>query len=595
MLIKAFYSEAEITNSKVMYVEQSSGRREPENLPALGTVKKKCNSKGILQSNCEGQYERGRNRTAEDIKGDDSESCRWKISRQCSASTMDTNTKVRRWIEYELKHMPSPQPQSSRSTPFEAADQKNVPTPQESSKIHLPRNDLSQVLVIPIIHQDQNPSSSTTCKQVATIDTVPKKMAKKMSVAVDATPSARIASMLFKTVNEISGDAGIQASQGKLCSEKAVPIGPESYDVNSTLVSGLVSQEEPSNSRTFEHFQSEKNALPQENPLGTNVASHLRSVTHHISSKFGSSDTKNKTLNESPMEFRPKKIKVHGTKKDVGINTNLEVSLLEGLENTTCVPLRENAADTNEILLTLNSPKNRYRRMEPEVLFPEQNAVNEHEEQISFGEGFALIRTVVHRRQSLSPHMSWPPANQRQSAITKRINHNNKSTRLSRWINPSTMGCPKPNTNEPLDKLEHSFEGTGSTAALPTDGTNVHTAGHPSTLTCLRQEPKDTLTSEVAVEEQLVDKQDQLRKELPTATLSPRKLLETEAETEEPLLRKARLCKKGAQAKVSVGTSTNSLIRSEENSTVRSLKNKTDGKNQKGRGNGESSTFEDKG
>jgi hypothetical protein len=597
MLIKTYYSATEITDSKVMYVEQSSGRHEPENLPALGTVKKKCNNKEMLQSTCEGQYDRVRNGTAEDIKGDDSESNRWKISRQCSASTVDTNTKVRRWIEYELNQRSSQETRSLNPTSFEAADQINVPTRQGSSKIHLPADDSSQVLVIPIIHQDQNPSSSTTCKQVATIKTVPRKVAKKVSVAVDATPSARIASMLCKPVKEISGDASIQASQGTLCPEKAVPMGPEPCDVNSTLVSALVSQGEASNFSNFEYFHLEKNAVPQENTVVANIrkeSSNLRSVAHHNSSTVESSDVTNKIVNKSPMEFGPKKFKVHGTKKDVGINTKPEESALERLENTTCVTLRDNAAD-NEILPAVNCLENRYRRNETEVLFSEHNVLNEHEEQISCGNGITLFRTVAHRRLFLPPYVSWPPANKRQSAITKRINHNNESTRLSRRRHPSTMGHPKPDNTAPLEILLDSFKATSLTAALPTDGTKVHTAGYPSKRTRLRQEPNNTHTSEVIVEEEFVGKQDQLRQELPSAPLSPTKLRVTEAESEWPPLRKATFCKKRVPEKVSVGTSTNSLIPSEGKSTVRSVKSKTDGKNQKGRGNGESSTFEDRG
>lgn len=555
LFIRNFYSEAEIANSKVVYVENSSGRHEPENLTA---------NKEMLHSNCEGQNGGERNGTAEDIKRGDSESGHWKISRQCSASTMDTNTKVRRWIEYELNQRSSLELRSLNPTPFEATDQKNVPTRQETSKIHLPEVDPSQVLVIPIIHQEQNPSCSTTCKQISTIHSVPRKVAKKVSVAVDATPSARIASMLCKHVKDTSWEASIQTAHGTLCPKEAVPLGPECCYINSTLVCAVVSEGEPSNCRQFEYFHSEKNSISQEYPHVTvvkNVSTHTRSVTHNNTSKVEPSDMTNKIVNETPMEIFPKKGKLHGTKKDVGINTKPVESVLERMENTKFVTSKVTAADTNEILPVVNSLQNSYRRNENKVLFSEQNVVNEHEKQKKYGKGVTLIGTMARRRSSVPLHMLRRPSRLRQSAKSKRKNSDNKSTCLSRRGNPATVGRPKPNTAAPLGILQDSFEATSSRAALLTDVTKAPTAGYPSTL--LHQEPNNTHSSEVIVEERIMDKQKQLRHELPSAPLSPTKLRATEAETEKLPLPKAAFCKRRSPAKVSVGTSTNSLIPSE--------------------------------
>ena len=541
-----------------MCVEHTSGTHEAENLTALGTVRKKCSNAEILRRNCEGQYDSVRKGAAENIKRDHSESMRWKTSKQCSASTMDTNTKVKRWIECELNQGFSPELQSLKPTPFEEADQKYVPTRQESSKT---ADDPSQVRVIPMIHQEQNPSCSTICKQISTIRSVPRKVAKKVSVGVDATPSARIASMLCRHVKDTSGDASILSSQGTLCPKEAVALGPECCDINSTLVSP-VSQGHASNCRHFENFHSEKNAVFQANPLVTdvkNLSSHSRSVTHHNTSKAESSYMTNKAVNESTMEVCPKKIKLHGTKKDVGINTIPMESVLEIMENTKYVTLKDTAAHTNEILPVVNCLKNSYRRNGNEVVFSEQNVVNEHEEHIRCGEGVTLINTVARRRFSIPLHISRRPSKQRQSAITKRINRDNKWTGLSLLGNPSTVGRPKPNTAAPLGILQDSFEATSCTAALPTGVT----AGYPSTFTRLHQEPNNTQPSEVIVEEQIVDRQNQLRQELLLASLSPSKLQATEAETKELPLPIAAFCKKRVPAKVSVGTSTSSLIESE--------------------------------
>jgi hypothetical protein len=557
LFIRNFYSEAEIANSKAVCVAQSSGRHEPENLTA---------NKEMLHSTCEGQHGGERNGTEEDIKRNDSESSHWKISRLCSASTMDTNTKVRRWIEYELNERSSPELRSLNPTPFEEADQKNVPTRHGTSKIHVSADDPSQVLVIPIIHQEQNPSS-TTCKQISTLHSVPRKVARKVSVAVDATPSARIASMLYEHVKDTSGDASNQTAHGTLCPNEAVPLGPECFDVNSTLVSAVVSEGEPSNCRHLEYFRFEKKAISQANPLVTdvkNVSSHSRSVIHNNTSKVEPSDMTNKTVNETPMETCPKKVKLRGTKKDVGINTNPVESVLERMENTKCVTSKDTAAKTNEILPVVNSLKNSYKRNETEDLFSEQNVIIEHEKQKSCVKGVALPGWMARRRSSVPLHMQRRPSRLKQSAITKRKNSGNKSIGLSRRGNPPTVGSRKPNTAAPLGILQDSFEATSSRAALPTDATKVSTAGHPSTLVLLHQEPNNTHSSEVIVEERTVDKQNQARQELPSAPLSSTKIRATEAETEKLPLPKAAFCKKRSPAKVSVGTSTNSLIPSEE-------------------------------
>ena len=551
LFIRNFYSEAGIANSKLVYVAQSSDRHEPENLTA---------NKEMLHSNCEGQDGGDGNGTAEHIKRDDFESGHWKVSRQCSTSTMDTNTKVTRWIEYELNQRSSPELRSLNPTPFEAADQKNTPTRQGTSKIHVPADDPSQVLVIPIIHQEQNPSRSTTCKQISTTHSVPRKVAKKVSVAVDATPSARIASMLCKPVKDTIGDGSIQTAHGALRPEGAV--GPECCDVNSTLVPAVVAEGEPSNCRHFEHFHFEKNDVSQANPVVTDVkivSSHPRSVTHKNTSKFEPSDMTNKIVNETPMEICPKKIKLHGSKKDVEINTKPVESAVERMENINCVTLKDKTANTNEILPVVNSLKNSYRRNENEVLLSEQNVVNEHEKQKRCGKGVTLIGTVVRRKSSVPLHMIRRPSRLRQSVLTKGKNRDNKSTCVSRRGNPSTVGRPKPNAAAPLAILQDTFAPTSSRAALPTDVTKVPTAGYPSTLVLLHQEP----SSEVNVEEQIVDKQNQLRQELPSAPLSPTKLRVTEAVTEKLPLPTAALCKRRSPGKVSVGTSTNSLIPSE--------------------------------
>ena len=552
LLIRNFYSEAGIANSKVVYVEHSSGRYEAENLTA---------NKEMLHSNCEGQYGGERNGTAEEIKREDSESGHWKISRQCSASTMDTNTKVRRWIEYELNQRSSPELRSLNPKPFEAADQKNIPTQQGTSKIHVPADDPSQVLVIPIIHQEQNPSCSTTCKQISPTHSVPRKVSKKVSVAVDATPSARIASTLCKRVKDPGGDAFIQTANGTLCPKEAV--GPECCDVNSALVSAVVSEGEPSNCRHFEYFHFEKNAVSQANPAVTdvkNVSSRSRSVTHNNTSKVEPSDMTNKNINETPMEICPKKIKLRGTKKDVGINTKPVESAVERMENTDCVRLKDTAANTNEILPVVNSLKNSYGRNENEVLLSEQNVVNKHEKQKKCGKGVTLVGTMGRRRSSVPLHMLRRPSRLRQSVIKKRKNSDNKSMCLSRRGNPSTVSHPKPNAAATLGILQDSFEATSSRAALPTDVTKLPTAGYPSRLVLLHQEPNNTQSSEANVEEQTVDKQGQLRQELPSAPLSPTKLRVAETVTEKLPLPKAAFSKRRSPGKVSVGTSTNSLI-----------------------------------
>ncbi|XP_067014007.2 uncharacterized protein [Anabrus simplex] len=111
---------------------------------------------------------------------------KWALSRQCSASTMDPNTKVREWIAHEViqrcsprfnrRMMKSPQLQMQPSTSIDTS------IDQMSYQQHQP-------------HASPHPILVHTPKPVIPMNTLQRSKAKKISVAVDATPAARSASL----------------------------------------------------------------------------------------------------------------------------------------------------------------------------------------------------------------------------------------------------------------------------------------------------------------------------------------------------------------------------------------------------------------
>ncbi|XP_063224788.1 uncharacterized protein LOC134532300 [Bacillus rossius redtenbacheri] len=132
----------------------------------------------------EGVYEAVSGKKAQQSEADITAK-RWRLSRQCSASTMDPHTKVREWIAHEIVQRCSPR--FLRKTRLHHQHQ------QVSFEDQMP----------PSISTESHPTA-TTSKHGAGTSSQRSRAAKKVSVAVDATPSARTPSILKQTPIEVS-------------------------------------------------------------------------------------------------------------------------------------------------------------------------------------------------------------------------------------------------------------------------------------------------------------------------------------------------------------------------------------------------------
>nr|CAD7444738.1 unnamed protein product [Timema bartmani] len=112
---------------------------------------------------------------------------KWRLSRQCSTSTMDPHTKVREWIAHEIVQRCSPR--FLRRTRLQMQKQST-----DTSIDQNPYGEMTPV-VMENFAKDQPTSSPTTSKPSTSV-TQQRSKVKKISVAVDATPAARSASVL---------------------------------------------------------------------------------------------------------------------------------------------------------------------------------------------------------------------------------------------------------------------------------------------------------------------------------------------------------------------------------------------------------------
>jgi hypothetical protein len=590
--MKRLHADVELTNTQGKLVASESARRKDK-------------SKTMLQQNEEGRYDAAGTTTAEVIERDDCEQNSWTMSRQCSGSTMDTHAKIRWWFESELKQSSSPE--ILKLTKCDPADQKSSPPRQkEESK-------LSPGPLISCNNQDQNPGSSVVSKAYMS-KTVPRKRVKKVSVAVDATPTARIASMLCKPVKDISGDESGQAPETMLDlkndalknSVHSALLPPHPPEANRVLIK----RDSPANAQACslennslcgEHCETENDVLPQTISLMPNakpISSPSGNKTHNTCSKRESSKVANNNMDKLSTTPSAIKIKSHGAKKDVGITATPDPLEPEYVK----VTLRDGASNDDEELSVLNSLDRNHRTNVPGFASLEQNVVNRHEEQTDCAEETACANAVGARRLSLPPHMFWPSAKHRETEVgqskkcTERRGHNNKFTLFLQRRRPSTTGR-KPSNATPLPpfkknkSLQQSIQAGIQT--LPTCETDTHNEEHPLTPVCRHQEPHNSTSSVVTAEVQSADNQNTLPQQL-----APTTIRRTEAVTEMSPLREILIHnKQRAPAKVSVGTSTSSLILSEGTNTgvVRHVESKSDGVNQKDRDNAEGSTSEHKG
>lgn len=119
---------------------------------------------------------------------------RWRLSRQCSASTMDPHTKVREWIAHEIVDRYSPH--FMRRKRQQGRVQTNpAAVALQSSQSFETSLDQASTVTSPRPYIQQTAVASPTEGSRKTTSTMQRQKVKKVSVAVDATPSGRGASI----------------------------------------------------------------------------------------------------------------------------------------------------------------------------------------------------------------------------------------------------------------------------------------------------------------------------------------------------------------------------------------------------------------
>jgi hypothetical protein len=556
-----------------------------ENFVPSELVKREDKGKKTLQQNGEEQYDAVKTATAEGIERDDYMQNGWKISRQCSASTMDTHAKIKWWFERDLKERSSPE--ILQITQFDPTDQKRNPSPRPS----ISKN-----------HEEQVTSPSFASKQNMAI-LVPRKKIKKVSVAVDATSTSRIISMFCKHTKDISGDVSNQAPETKMDlkndalkeSGNSVPLlshPPEmERDPNKCNSPGKACSL-PNKTLGGEHCETENDILPQTSSLLPKVkpiSSSSGNKNHYIYSKDESSEVTHNNMDTLPTTS-PIKSKLHVEKKDVGITVTPDPLEPEDVKAIS----RDGASNVHEEFSLLNSLERNHRTV-PGLSSLEQNVVKMNDKQTDCAQETSSTNAAGARRPSLPPHILWPPNKHKQTEVrqgkngTERRDHNYKFSRFSRRRRPSTTGR-KPSNATPLLPFKKKESLPETIQALPKYKSNTHTEEHPSTPVCRHEASENSTFSVGTPEVHSADNQNKLRHQL-AATKIRRKETATEMSPPRQIVIHY---KQKSPAKVSVGTSTSSLIQPEGTSTgmVRNVDTKSECMNQKDRDNADDSTSE---
>jgi hypothetical protein len=569
-------------------------------------VRRKDKSKKMQQRNGEGRYD-AVGTTAEGIERDDSVQNGWKVSRQCSASTMDTHAKIRWWFESEQKQRSSPE--ILQLTQFDPADQKHNQSPQRN-ECRVEDSNLSAGPLILQNHQDQNLSPSVASKTNMAI-LVPRKRVKKVSVAIDATPSSRIVNMFCKHVKDIGGDVSGQAPETTLDlkndalndSGNSAPLPSHPPEIETDLNKSTSPAKVcpfPNKALGGEHCETENDVLLQTSsliPKAEQISSASGNKNHHIYSKRESPKVTHNNWDTLPATSSIKS-KLHVEKKDVEITVTPVPLEPEDVKFTS----RDSASHVGEELSLLNSLERNHIGNVPGYPSPEQNVVKVNEKQTDCAQEKVSANAVGARRLSLPPHILRPSAKRKETEVrvgregTERRGHNCKFTRFSRRRRQSTTSR-KPSNAIPLlpfKKNESLQESTQAiTQTVPPCKTNLHTEEHPLTLVCRHQASKNSTFSAVTPEVHSADNQNKLLRH----QLTPIKIRRTETTTETSPPREILIHKKQkSPAKISVGTSTSSLIVSEGTNAgmVRPVETKSDGMTQTDRHKAEGSTSEHK-
>ncbi|XP_069701931.1 uncharacterized protein [Periplaneta americana] len=235
-IMKKRYEDVETTNNDDGFMKKPSTNDECVNIATLDAkAKRDLVKKKKGQHSGDELYEavRSRDKAIDNVEnldvdddGGESSLKKWRLSRQCSASTMDPHTKVREWIAHEIVQRCSPR--FLRRTKFQAQQPTNCPILQKDNSFHTSIGKQSSTVILPAGNCETNPSSPALSKPTTTT-TLQRTKVKKVSVAVDATPAARSASVLkqipieqmSKSMEELGGKKCISTSEITFQQKKA--------------------------------------------------------------------------------------------------------------------------------------------------------------------------------------------------------------------------------------------------------------------------------------------------------------------------------------------------------------------------------------
>ena len=415
-LMKKRYEDVEPRKDDELYTSRRKDQEDDgENITEIKMTEMKANTKNKKnQQSGEDTYEAvrsrgktldGREGALEEGDGGESSFKRWRLSRQCSASTMDPHTKVREWIAHEIVHRCSPR--FLRRTKVQLQQQTNRPVLQKDSSLDTSIDQLSSA-VMTAENREPNTSSPALSKPTTTT-TLQRARVKKVSVAVDATPAGRGPSVLkqipiekmSKSMEELGGVRSISIS-----AEKTKPVLKRSETCRESLVSSSLSPvpshspqrdtvlrrsstsinfqvcppilKKQNNGLSIVHQHSKSDPVPQTTsfmPKGTPQTSHSQGLIPHIyditvdtkggpSSLIYADRLPVKQMKTFPTSGTHVKFKPNAPKKDVGITASPDTDRLKDINVTS----RDSNLNADVIVSTADPLKNIQRRNFPKVL-----------------------------------------------------------------------------------------------------------------------------------------------------------------------------------------------------------------------------------
>jgi hypothetical protein len=455
-LMKKRYEDVEPTNNLELYVNQTkTEENDDEHITALQMKGRNNNIKKSKKNQASGEelYEAvrsrdktldGRDGAVEEDDGGESSFKRWQLSRQCSASTMDPHTKVREWIAHEIVQRCSPR--FLRRAKFQLQTQANRSVLQKDSSFDTSIDQLSSA-VMTAENREPNASSPALSKPTTTT-TLQRAKVKKVSVAVDATPAARSASVLkqipveqmSKSMEDLGGERNISISvegtktelkRSHTCTESLAtssssPVPSHSPQRDTVLRRSTTSinlqacppiLKKQNNSLNVVHQHSKSDPVPHTThvmPQITPQQSYSQSVIPQvynipIDSKGGPSSPMyaegfpTKQLKSFPTSGAHVKFKQNAPKRDVGITASAASNRMKDINVTS----RDSVLNCAECLPAADPLKNIQKRNFPKVLPdlpPTPDSLASHDIQVeSVDQELTPVQAIAAKRRSLPP------------------------------------------------------------------------------------------------------------------------------------------------------------------------------------------------